>query len=138
MTPSIPTLAPIDDIEKSLAQKIPLEKYTKKENINKKKNIRKNKKTNQDSLSSLVAAGVPKLENVVVDSLKKAQNITGSVEELIENLDDKYNNTLYSEQQNNSTETETNGVSQYIFDNAIMNVKKFFILLSGINHLIRP
>ncbi|CAK9807616.1 HPSE [Anthophora quadrimaculata] len=135
-SPRIPTFSPIDDIEKSLIQKIPLEKFTTKEDINEKKTIKKNKKKD-DRLSTLIAKSIPKLGNVVVDSLKKAENFTGSVEKLIGNLDENYDQTLNDDQERNSTDTTPTGLTQNTFHSAIMNVKKFFMLLGGITHLLR-
>ncbi|XP_017791779.1 PREDICTED: uncharacterized protein LOC108573812 [Habropoda laboriosa] len=134
-SPRIPTFSPIDDIEKSLIQKIPLEKFTTKEDINRKKNIRKKKKKDE-GLPGLIEKSIPTLRNVVVDSLKRAENLTGSVEKLIENLDEKYNQSL-TDQQRNSTDTKRIGPTQNVFHNAVANVRKFFMLLGGITHLLR-
>lgn len=71
----------------------------------------------------------------MVNELNKAENFTGSVEQLIMNLDEKYNNTLKEEPQGNSTMSVDPG--QSIFHNAIVNVKKFFILLNGITNILR-
>ncbi|CAL7938163.1 unnamed protein product [Xylocopa violacea] len=130
-----PIVGRIDDVEKSLIQKIPLEKFKTKENINKRKNARRNKK--DDGLASLIEKSIPKLGNVVVDGLKKAQNFTGSVEQLIENLDEDYNKTMKEDQQRNSTDSASMNPAKNAFHSAIMNVKKFFILLSGITHILR-
>ncbi|XP_076759081.1 uncharacterized protein LOC143428242 [Xylocopa sonorina] len=126
----------VDDVEKSLIQKRPLEKFRTKENINKRKNVRRNKK-DDNGLASLIEKSIPKLGNVVVDGLKKAQNFTGSVEQLIENLDGEYNKTLEGDQQRNSTDSASVNPAENAFHNAIMNVKKFFILLGGITHILR-
>lgn len=132
--PKNPISSQIDDVEKSLIQKIPLEKFTAKGNINRRKNIKRNKK-DDDGLSSLLQKSIPKLGNVVVNGLNKAENFTGSVEQLIMNLDEKYNKTLKEEPRGNSTMSVDPG--QSIFHNAIVNVKKFFILLNGITNIIR-
>ncbi|XP_071866502.1 uncharacterized protein isoform X2 [Bombus fervidus] len=132
--PKNPISSQIDDVEKSLIQKIPLEKFTAKGNINRRKNIKRNKK-DDDGLSSLLQKSIPKLGNVVVNGLNKAENFTGSVEQLIMNLDEKYNKTLKEEPRGNSTMSVDPG--QSIFHNAIVNVKKFFILLNGITNILR-
>ncbi|XP_024224259.1 uncharacterized protein LOC100740391 isoform X2 [Bombus impatiens] len=132
--PKNPISGQIDDVEKSLIQKIPLEKFTAKGNINRRKNIKRNKK-DDDGLSSLLQKSIPKLGNVVVNGLNKAENFTGSVEQLILNLDEKYNKTLKDEPRGNSTMSVD--PDQSIFHNAIVNVKKFFILLNGITNILR-
>ncbi|KOX72353.1 Heparanase [Melipona quadrifasciata] len=125
----------IDDVEKSLIQKIPLEKFsTSGRNANKRKNIKRN---NDDGLSSLLQRSIPKLGNVVVNGLNKAENFTGSVERLIMNLDEKYNKTLKEEQRRDSASTGSIGSTQNVLHNAVANIKKIFILLSGITNLLQ-
>ena len=125
----------IDDVEKSLIQKIPLEKFsTTRRNASKRKNIKRN---NDDGLSSLLQRSIPKLGNVVMNGLNKAENFTGSVERLIMNLDEKYNKTLKEEQRRDSTSTRSIGPTQNVLHNAVANVKKIFILLSGITNLLQ-
>ncbi|XP_026674179.1 uncharacterized protein LOC108630521 [Ceratina calcarata] len=131
---STPVTDPIDDVEKSLIQKIPLEKFKAKDDINKKKNVRKNKK-DEDGLPSLIERSIPKLESVLVDGLKKAENLTGSMKHLIENLDENYNKTIKREQPK-STAKSIDAVPN-TFKRAIKSVKKFFMLLSGVTHLLR-
>ncbi|KAF3421720.1 hypothetical protein E2986_08749 [Frieseomelitta varia] len=125
----------IDDVEKSLIQKISLEKFsTSRRNANKRKNIKRN---NDDGLSSLLQRSIPKLGNVVMNGLNKAENFTGSVERLIMNLDEKYNKTLKEEQRRDSTSTRSIGPTENVLHNAVANVKKIFILLSGITNLLQ-
>ncbi|KAK1125063.1 hypothetical protein K0M31_006401 [Melipona bicolor] len=129
----------IDDVEKSLIQKIPLEKFsTSGRNANKRKNIkRNNERNNDDGLSSLLQRSIPKLGNVVVNGLNKAENFTGSVERLIMNLDEKYNKTLKEEQRRDSASTGSIGSTQNVLHNAVANIKKIFILLGGITNLLQ-
>ncbi|XP_076630428.1 uncharacterized protein LOC143346320 [Colletes latitarsis] len=134
-------LSDIDDVEKSMVQKIPLEKYTQKENlsvnyINDWRNVGGN--GNEDrGLPSFIEGSIPKLENVVIDGLETAKNFTGSVERLIENLDKNFNETSESSEQSDSVNSELTATDHNAFYNAITNVKKFFMFLGGITHILR-
>lgn len=135
----IPAFGEIDDVEKSLIQKIPLEKFMPKGSIDrsKRKNVRRNKKED-DGLSSLIEKSLPKIGNVVIDGLNKAENFTGSVEQLIKNLDENYNRTIGKEdRERDSTSTRSIDPAQNVFRNAITNVKKFFMLLNGVTNILR-
>nr|XP_034179510.1 uncharacterized protein LOC117603976 [Osmia lignaria] len=125
-SPEIQTSTEMDDIEKSLVQKVPIERYTKKEDLN-----------DENGLQSLIQKSIPSLQNVVVDSLQKARNFTGSVEELIENLDEKFDEATSGEDENNSINSRSITTTQAVFHNAITNVKKFFALLGGITRILQ-
>ena len=71
---------------------------------------------------------IPSLQNVVVDSLQKARNFTGSVEELIENLDEKFDEATSGEDENNSINSRSITTTQAVFHNAITNVKKILCI----------
>lgn len=108
-----------------------------KESIDKskRKNVRRNKKED-DGLSSLIEKSLPKIGNVVIDGLNKAENFTGSVEQLIKNLDENYNRTIAKgDQERNSTRSID--PAQNVFRNAITNVRKFFMLLNGVTNILR-
>ncbi|XP_076241023.1 uncharacterized protein LOC143183384 [Calliopsis andreniformis] len=135
-TSRIPTY--IDDVEKSIAQKRPLEMHTKDENlanyINEKKRLSKSSNKNH-GFSSLIEENIPKLQNAVIDGLEKAQNITSSVERLIEDVDEKFDETSKGDEQENF-DSDSTGATQNAFYNAILNVKKIFMLLGGITHIL--
>lgn len=103
----------------------------------KRKNIRRSKKED-DGLSSLIEKSIPKIGNVVIDGLNKAENFTGSVEQLIKNLDENYNRTIEKgDRERDSTGTRSIDPAQNVFRNAITNVRKFFMLLNGVTNILR-
>ncbi|XP_012143990.2 uncharacterized protein LOC100877442 [Megachile rotundata] len=122
------TSTEMDDIEKSLVEKIPIEKYTKKED---------QKKNGNRGLPSLIQESIPSLQNIVIDGLQKAQNFTSSVEQLVENLDEKFDEATESGEENNWDDSKSTKVSHHLFRNAITNVKKFFALLGGITRILQ-
>ncbi|XP_015430173.1 PREDICTED: uncharacterized protein LOC107186750 [Dufourea novaeangliae] len=138
-SPRIPTDDGIDDVEKMMTKKKPVKKYSQTGSlfnyITGKKNLRK---TGKEDLPSFIEGSIPKLQNVVIDGLKKAQNLTGSVERLIDDLDEKFNNeTSNTTDRTGSVDSEPNAVTQNAFHHAIMNVKKVFMLFGGIAHALR-
>ncbi|XP_053978054.1 uncharacterized protein LOC128875998 [Hylaeus volcanicus] len=120
-SPKILTHSDIDDVEKSMVRKIAHLERSDNENR---------------GLSSFVEESIPKLQNVVVDGLEKAKNLTGTVERLIENLDKNFNEASEANVPTNSTDLESIGVARNTFHSAIINVKKFFTLLTGITHIL--
>lgn len=85
---------------------------------------------NYKKLPILVEETIPKLQDVIIDGLKEAQNLTESVEQIANNLK-KFNETSASDEdkysRNKISETTNN-----IFEIAIINIKKFFTELSRI------
>lgn len=141
-SPKILTNINVDDVEKSMARKIPLEKYTEKNlpvnYINDRRNPVTEKCGNEDrGLSAFIKGSIPKLQDVVVDGLKRAQNFTGTVERLIENTDEKFNQTSDDNEENNSADSKPIDTGTSAFRDAIKNVKKFFALVGGITHILQ-
>ena len=139
-SPRVPIYNDVDDVERSMAQKRPLEKYTRKENlvanyIKERKNLEKS--SNDRGLPSFIEGNIPKLENVVVDGMEKVQNLTGSVEQLVEDLNEEFDETSNNDEQPDYTNAASTGIAQHAFQHAIMGVQKIFALLSGITRILR-
>lgn len=133
-SPRIPTY--IDDVEKSIVQKRPVEMHTEQQlayYINERRRLRKNNENL--GFSSFLQGSIPRLQNVVVDGLKKAQGMTNSMEQLIENVNE-LNETSESSEERDSVDSGSPNATQNTFHNAIMQVKKFFMFLSGIAHIL--
>ncbi|XP_012223139.1 repetitive organellar protein [Linepithema humile] len=105
--------------------------YTNKISSTKYEETDKNLENNiLKKLPILVEETIPKLQNVIIDGLEEAQNLTESVEQLVNNLKES-NKTLESDEdkysRNQISETTSNA-----FKIAIINVKKFFDGISRI------
>ncbi|KAG7191134.1 hypothetical protein KM043_007165 [Ampulex compressa] len=123
-------------------QTIQSEEYTENDLgqiFTKQQKIKKNEINKEDNgLSSFIEGTIPKLQNVIIGSFEKAQNISGSMEHFIEKFDEKFNKTLKTDGQDNIGQNSTFvNTTNNVFHTAILNVKKFFTFLSGITHILR-
>ncbi|XP_076650274.1 uncharacterized protein LOC143357639 [Halictus rubicundus] len=125
-----------DEIEAMIAKKKPPKKYSAAgslfDYLTLKKNLRKGGK---EDLPSLIENSIPKVENVVVDSLRKAENLTGTVEQLINDLEDRFDEATSAEDL--QVDEQSTGITCHAFRSAITNAKKFFMMLAGITHALR-
>ncbi|XP_031843098.2 uncharacterized protein LOC116431589 isoform X1 [Nomia melanderi] len=139
-SPKVPTTDNFVETKATTIRKRPLKKYSPKGSLfnylTGKKNPRKDLKEDR-GLPSFIEGSIPRMEIVVVDGLKKAQNVTGSVERLIDDLDDRFNETMSDEDRRGSADDESIGITQRAFRTAITNVQKFFTILTGITHALR-
>ncbi|XP_003426648.1 uncharacterized protein LOC100678525 [Nasonia vitripennis] len=94
--------------------------------------------TTQANIESMLVDAIPKLQNVITGGLKKAQNLTGSLEDFIENFDDEFsgNTTDTSSSENVESVDEGDGrLSHNIFQHMVGGVKKFFGLISNLANI---
>lgn len=92
--------------------------------------------TTQANIESMIVDAIPKLQNVITGGLEKAQNLTGSLEDFIENFDDESTDTSNSE--NVKTADASDGrISHNIFQHMVGGVKKFFGLVSNLANIFR-
>ncbi|XP_078032781.1 uncharacterized protein LOC144467736 [Augochlora pura] len=134
-TTGIPISSESDEVDAAMAKKKTPKKYSAAGSLfnylTGKKNLQKGGK---EDLSSFIEASIPKMGTVVVDSLQKAQNLTGSVEQLIDDLEERFEDTAGAGEM---IDDQSTGMTRHAFNSAITNVKKFFIVLAGIAHALR-
>nr|XP_033331039.1 uncharacterized protein LOC117223038 [Megalopta genalis] len=134
-TTEIPSSSESGEVEAAMPKKKPPKKYSVAGSLfnylTGKKNLRKGGK---EDLPSFIEASIPKVGMVVVDSLQKAQNVTGSVEQLIDDLEKRFESTTSSGEM---IDDQSTGMTRPAFQSAITNVKKFFMVLAGIAHALR-
>ncbi|XP_011500397.1 PREDICTED: uncharacterized protein LOC105364207 [Ceratosolen solmsi marchali] len=92
--------------------------------------------TIQTNIGSILIDSIPKLQTVITGGLKKAENLTGSLENFIDNYDNQLNNTRKRLKDNsgdiNTFEVNNERLNHNIFKTMIGSVKKFFGIVSGI------
>ena len=91
--------------------------------------------TTQTNIESMLVDAIPKLENVITGGLKKAQNLTGSVEDFIDNFGSDLETTENSQGNSESSDAVDPSeatLSHNVFKSMVGSVKKFFGLVTGI------
>lgn len=79
---------------------------------------------------------IPKLEDVIINSLEKAKNITESMKPLINNFEKNINKTLTANEETSSINktSESSGSPFYLM---IMNIKALFNMLTGMSRTLK-
>lgn len=96
----------------------------------------KNSITKSDKKSpSFIEETIPKLQNVIIDGLEKAKDLTESVEQFVDNFEENFNKTSAANEETSST-NETSGITDNPFHLAITNIKKLFTLFTGISRIL--
>ncbi|XP_076295138.1 uncharacterized protein LOC143216182 [Lasioglossum baleicum] len=135
-TTELPVDSGTDEVEAMIAKKVPPKKYSAAGSLFNYLTLKKNlRKGGKEDLPSLIEGSIPKVENVVVDSLRKAENLTGTVEQLFDDLETRFDETTSAEDL--QVDDKSTGITGYAFHSAIRNAKKFFMMLAGIAHVLR-
>ncbi|EFN87650.1 uncharacterized protein LOC105192559 [Harpegnathos saltator] len=83
-------------------------------------------------LVSFVEKTIPKLQGVILDGVENAKDLTESVEKLVSNFKESFNETLMEDEETSSINKTSESIDN-AFHFAIMNIKKFFTLFTGIS-----
>ncbi|XP_063979946.1 uncharacterized protein LOC135163969 [Diachasmimorpha longicaudata] len=94
----------------------------------------------EDPLSSLIEEAIPKIGDVVTNGLGKAQNVTGSIEKLINEFEETQNEAEYVDEKAQFQEAIKNNpdglLTHDFFSETTRNTVNFFNLLRGMAHTI--
>lgn len=105
-----------------------------------------NNEGNNESLGNSVAKSdkkspsfmeetIPKLQDVIMDGLEKAKDLTEPVEQFVDHFEENFNETSAMDEETSST-NKTSGDTDDAFHHAITNIKKFFTLFTGISRIL--
>ncbi|XP_015110943.1 uncharacterized protein LOC107037095 [Diachasma alloeum] len=102
--------------------------------------VRPEEVSQEDPLSSLIEEAIPKIGDVVANGLGKAQNVTGSIEKLINEFEETRSEAEYVDEKTQFQEAIKNNpdglLTHDFFSETTRNIANFFNLLRGIAHAI--
>lgn len=104
-------------------------------NKKKDKNLKTNILKSNEKLPFFTKEIIPKSQNAIMNGLENTQNLTKSVKLIIDNFEEKYNDTILTLDEEKHLKNKTSETTGNLYHVAIINIKNFFAFLSEISQI---